>query len=169
MKLREKIMRKKWYIYFAAIAISMTVAACSSYNYSTEITNSSDNEKSVEVYFFGIPSDKLEETQIITYDDFWMKVFNSKGEYPKNKKAFYFGPGTPKTQNLDYNDSVWSIWKNSDMDYLCIAAYSPDFTDSSRKDVDWKKIIQLKHRNWWGLFSEKLKVDIKDGMPSVED
>ena len=144
------------------------IAACSSYNYSTDIVNNSDDEESVEIYFFGIPSDEYEKMKIITYDDFWMKVFNSNGEYPAKKKVFYFGPGTTKTQTLDYDDNAWKVWKDTNMEYLCVVAYSPDFTDSSRKDVEWKKIVRLKHRNWWGLCSEKLNVNIFKGVLNLD-
>jgi len=163
--------KRRWYVWFLALIVMVIIAACSSYNYSTNITNNdSDNEASTEIYFFGIPSDGLEKMKIITYDEFWMKVFNSKGEYPEKKKVFYFGPpSTTKPQSLDYDDNVWRVWKDTNMDYLCVVAYSPDFTDSSRKDVEWKKIVRLKHRNWWGLCSEKLNVNVRDGVLDVED
>lgn len=164
-------MKKGWYIWFLAMTVTVMViiTACSSYNYSADITNVSDDEGSIEVYFFGIPSNEFENMKIITYDDFWMKVFNSKGQYPDNKKVFYFGFGTTKTQSLDYNDNAWSVWKDTGMKYLCVVAYSHDFTDSGRKDIDWKKIIRLKHRNWWGLCSEKLNVNLFNGVLDVRD
>lgn len=162
-------MSKKWYIYFVSIIFIILIAACSSYNYSIEITDSSDSDKSLEIDIFAIPSDKLAEMKMITYNDFWMKVFKSNGEYPKYKQSYYFGPGSPKTQHLDYKDYSWSVWEDSNMDYLCITAYSPDFTDSSRNNVDWNQFVKLKHRNWWGMCSEKLDIKIDNGVLHVEE
>ncbi len=162
-------MKIKWYAWFLVVIVVVIITACSSYNYSTNITNGSSNQESIEIYFFGILSDEFEKMKIITYEDFWAKVFNSKGQYPENRKVFYFGPETTKTQSMDYNDNAWSVWKESGMKYLCVVAYSPDFTDSSRKDVDWKKIVELKHYNWWGLCSEKLDVSLRDGVLDVRN
>ncbi len=162
-------MSKRFYYYSVSISITIFIAACSSYNYSTEITDGSDTDKSVEINIFAIPSDDLNEMKMITYEDFWTKVFKSNGKYPSYKKVFYFGPGSPKIQHLDYRDYVWSVWENSDMDYLCITAYSPDFTDSGRSNGDWNRIIKLKHRNWWGICSENLDIKIDNGVLRVED
>ncbi len=163
-------MKIKWYVWFLTLIVIVIITACSSYNYSTEITNDlNNNQESVEIYLFGIPSDKFEGMKIITYNDFWMKVFDSKGQYPENRKVFYFGPETTRAQSLDYSDNVWGVWKDTDMEYLCIVAYSPDFTDSARKDVDWKKFVQLKHRNWWGLCDEKLNVNVRNGVLDVKN
>ena len=162
-------MKRKWYAWLLTVIVIVVIAACSSYNYSTSITNDSEDVESVEIYLFGILSDEFENMKMITYDDFWMKVFNSKGEYPANRKIFYFGPETTtKTLSLDYNDNAWSVWKDSDMKYLCVVAYSPDFTDSSRKDV-WKKIIRLRHFNWWWSSNEKLNINLCNGVLDVKD
>lgn len=155
--------------YLLVGTIFLFVISCSSYKYTAEISNVSNNKKSIEVYLFGVSSDNISKMKAITYDDFWLKVFNSNGSFPDEKKVFYFGYGSAKTQTLDYDDNIWSIWKDSDKDYLCISTYSSDFTDSGRSDVNWKVFVDLKHYNWWGLCSEKLRIMIKDGMPSIEN
>jgi len=161
--------RKRYVRLFLTVIVIAVITACSSYNYSVSITSDSDDIESVEMYFFGIPSGEFENMKMVTYDDFWMKVFNSKGEYPVNRKFFYFGPETTKTQSLDYNDNAWSVWKDTDMKYLSIVAYSPDFTDSSRKDTDWKKIIRLRHFNWWWSSNEKLNVNLSNGVLDIKE
>ena len=163
-------MKIKWFYRGMLFMGVVLLSSCSSSSYSVKIKDSSDIKNSIEVYLFGLKSDSLNQTKISSYDDFWLRVFKSNGQFPSDKRGFYFGTNTNEVQYLNHDDPIWSVWKDSDMEYFCIAVYYSDFTDSDRdSDDNWKKIIPIKHYNWLGMGSEKLEIDIKDQTFLVEE
>lgn len=165
----------KIFLLLTSFVLLLFISACSSYNYLMILSNKSKHEQTIEVYTFGVSSDDLDDIKAMSYDEFWKKTFASNGEFPENKKVFCFTPDNPNTQGIDYDDKIWKEWNSNDAEYLCIAAYSSDSPTStpviSKKDkkkgkhkkTDWRVFLSLSHRNWWGLSSENLKINIHDG------